>query len=127
MDLFRLSWYNRNMNNIRNLRISAGLKQKDIAAYIGCSTKLVSCWETGANNPQIVDLIKLADYFDVSVDYLIGRVDDFGDTGKVPKISDDKIMLLKQYGKLSEANRGKVFEYIDFLCFRFKNGRTDAE
>jgi len=49
------------------------LLQKDIARSIGVSLRAYQYYERGKRNPDSVTLIKLADYFDVSVDYLLGR------------------------------------------------------
>lgn len=59
-------------NNIRKLRILQNLTQEDIAAIVGCSFKSVSAWECGRREPRNSVLVKLAQRFNVSVDYLLG-------------------------------------------------------
>lgn len=58
---------------LQELRKEHGLKQKDFAQTIGYSQSQISQWETGVNEPTASALIKIADYFDISVDYLLGR------------------------------------------------------
>lgn len=58
---------------LQELRKERGLNQKDFAKAIGYSQSQISQWETGVNEPTASALIKIADFFDVSVDYLLGR------------------------------------------------------
>ena len=59
--------------NIRNLREDRDLKQKDLAAMLNVSQNTYSQYETGVIELTASTLIKLADFYDVSVDYLLGR------------------------------------------------------
>lgn len=59
--------------NIRNLRIDKGLTQKQIAEYLGVSQNTYSQYEIGVLNYPIDALLKLADFYNVSIDYLLGR------------------------------------------------------
>lgn len=63
------------MNRIRELREKMGLRQIDVATSTGIDQKTLSNYETGKTNPDSYALIQLADFFDVSIDYLVGRVD----------------------------------------------------
>lgn len=49
------------------------LRQIDVAKATGIDQKTLSNYETGKTNPDSFAIIKLADFFDVSADYLIGR------------------------------------------------------
>ncbi|MGN0990008.1 MAG: LexA family protein [Candidatus Ventricola sp.] len=60
---------------LRDLRQSQGLSQKVIADYLGCSTVVYSRYETGSREPSMDTLTRLADYFNVSIDYLTGKSD----------------------------------------------------
>ena len=59
--------------NIRNLRLDNGYTQKQIAQMLGISQNTYSQYEIGVLNYPIDVLIKLADLYQVSVDYLLGR------------------------------------------------------
>ena len=59
--------------NIRNLRIDSGYTQKNVAEYLGISQNTYSQYEIGVLNYPVDALIKLADLYGVSVDYLLGR------------------------------------------------------
>ena len=60
---------------IKELRLEKGLSQKKLAEILGVSQKAIDYWERNINEPKASYIIKLADYFDVSCDYLLGRSD----------------------------------------------------
>ena len=61
------------MNRIKELRTAQNLNQKDFAKIIGIAQPTLSGWETGRTQIDYENLNKLADYFNVSLDYLLGR------------------------------------------------------
>lgn len=60
---------------IRNLREDSDLNQATVAEYLSVSQRAYSRYETGERAIPVEALSKLADYYDVTVDYLIGRTD----------------------------------------------------
>lgn len=60
------------VNNIRSLRKSAGLTMKQFGSLMGVSESAISLYETGKNEPDIKMLIKMAEYFGVTIDTLVG-------------------------------------------------------
>ena len=58
---------------IKKLRKKKRLSQRKLAETIGVSQKAVDFWERGVNQPKAIYIIRLADFFDVSADYLLGR------------------------------------------------------
>lgn len=63
------------MNRLRKLRIERGLLQSDIAKIIEKSDRVVGFYETGDRDMSTETLSKLADFFNVSIDYLLGKSD----------------------------------------------------
>ena len=61
---------------LKNLRTSRSLTQKQIYEAIGMSAIGYQRYEYGEREPAYQKLIALADYFDASLDYLVGRSDD---------------------------------------------------
>ena len=61
---------------IIQLKNERKLLQKDIASSIGLSLRAYQYYEKGQKEPTLSVLLRLADYFDVSLDYLVGRSDD---------------------------------------------------
>ncbi len=60
---------------MRDMREDNDLTQKKIAEYLMCDQSLYSKYERGEREIPLSLLIKLADYYDVSLDYLVGRTD----------------------------------------------------
>lgn len=60
------------MIRMRNLREDNDLTQKEIAALLGTSQTMYARYERGANEMPIRHLIRLAKYYDVTTDYLLG-------------------------------------------------------
>ena len=58
---------------IRDLREDADLSQREIAAYLGIQQNVYSRYERGFQTIPLEHLIRLADYYNVSTDYLLGR------------------------------------------------------
>ena len=57
------------------LRKQRGITQEQLADELGASKISVSFWERGARVPEVDMLVRIADYFDVAVDYLLDRTD----------------------------------------------------
>lgn len=62
-------------DKIKELRTENGLSQGALAKQIGVSQKAIDYWERGINEPKASYIVKLADYFDISADVLLGRVE----------------------------------------------------
>lgn len=58
---------------IKRLRKNKGLKQQELAEILGIKRNTYSDWENGKTEPRFDNLVKLADLFDVSLDWLFGR------------------------------------------------------
>lgn len=63
------------MKTLKPLRKALKQTQTDIAKYLGITVSAYGNYELGQREPDIATLNKLADYFDVSVDYLLGRTE----------------------------------------------------
>lgn len=61
---------------LKNLRKDKDLSQKLLAQEIGIGEKTIQSYELELRTPTLNALIALADYFDISIDYLAGRSDD---------------------------------------------------
>ena len=58
---------------LKQLRAERNLLQKEVADYLGITTSAYGFYEQGEREPSLETLKRLADYFAVSVDYLLGR------------------------------------------------------
>ena len=60
-------------NRLRELRLAKMLTQSQVAFCLSITERGYRNYEIGAREPKLTDLIKLADFFDVPLDYLVGR------------------------------------------------------
>lgn len=105
------------MNNIKKLRNQRNILQTKLALDLNLTQEAISSYETERVTPSADILIKLADYFNTSIDYLLCRtpynlpISDI----KPNNISDTEFQLLTKINKLSEIDIAKVEAYIDGL------------
>ena len=59
--------------NLRAFRKSYKLKQTELAEKIGTTQRNISYWENGMTQPDIDTLARIADFFDITIDELVGR------------------------------------------------------
>lgn len=93
--------------NIKNLRIRSGLNQVEFAKRIGVTKQCVSNWENDNVMPSIEMLIKLADFFKVSTDYLLGKSSDcmIDATGLTDEQSAHIRLLIKDFCELNKDHK----------------------
>ena len=60
-------------DQLKKLRKQKGITQKQLADYLHISKSSVGMWEHGQRDPDTAMLMKIADFYGVSVDYLLGR------------------------------------------------------
>ncbi len=88
---------------LKELRLEKGLSQWDIANGIQTGQTNIGRWEREEVLPSSEFIIKLADFFGVSTDYLLGRSDDFGNVNvqsNAPALADDEAELVALYRSL---------------------------
>ena len=61
---------------LKDLRVDNDLKQKEIAAFLGIDQRVYSNYETGKREIPVHLLLKLAEYYHTSTDYILGLTDD---------------------------------------------------
>ena len=88
------------MNRIRALREDKDLRQIDVANATGIDQKTLSNYETGKTNPDSESIIRLAKFFGVSTDYLLG-VCDYSYSSNY-SISDELDNIQKRLGNVIE-------------------------
>ena len=99
------------MNRIKELRKEKGLKQTELAAILNVTQGALSSWETGRYDIGNDDLKKLADFFDVSADYILGRDDITKLSGYIGKIVENKKIPI--IGSVKCGQNGLAFEDIE--------------
>ena len=98
------------MIKLTEIRKQEGVSQKQLANDLGVSAGNLCDWEKGRTEPDIEMLIKIAEYFDVSVDALLGREEN-GNTMR--NVDRTKMRLLSYYNKMSDDGKIKLVEFLE--------------
>ena len=78
------------MNRLRELREELNLRQIDVSKATGIDQKTLSNYETEKTHPDSYSLIKLANFYKTSIDYIVGRTDTMlSDKANVIKMIED--------------------------------------
>lgn len=110
---------------LRKERTNLGLNQVEFAKIFNVTKQTVSNWENGNRNPDSATLSKLADYFGVSVDYLLGRTDERNLNKEKPEL--DKGITTINAKKINidddlpDEAYDKINEYIKMVEMMYKN------
>lgn len=67
-----MEYQNKFKDNLKELRVEKKIGQVELAKAVGVSKGIISLWENGLREPNMYSLIKLAKYFNVSLDELVG-------------------------------------------------------
>lgn len=94
------------VKNLRKLRMSKGDSQQKIADYLGIAQQSFNQYEKGKFEPDICSLILLADYFNTTVDYLIGHTPP--ESPEELDLTKDEWALLRDYRQLSDSEKESI-------------------
>ncbi len=104
---------------IRELRKIKKISQEEFALAMGYSRPLIVNWEKGTRDPDTQTLLKIADYFNVSIDYLMGREDYYGNYYKrdlmQSDLSEKEIAMLEEFRALLPEMQNVIIDMIKSL------------
>lgn len=98
---------------IASLRRRQSLTQPMLADKMHVSQSTITSWENDRRAVGNEDLVKLADLFGVTTDYLLGRKTDLGDVPVAAHFTED-------YDNFTAAERQEIVEYIEFKKAQYK-------
>lgn len=113
-------------DRIKQLRVELGLTQEQFANKIGFSRTAISAWEIGRNEPSNDDTIKLAVFFGVSTDYLLGNSDirnpetEENDTLGLAKIG----FSMDKYNPPTEKQKEQIRDLLEIIL---KDNKKDTK
>lgn len=93
---------------LRQLREEKGLLQKDVAKILGITPSAYGYYEQGKREPSMEVLKKLSDFFNVSIDYLLGRTDIRSPVDEITEAVSDDPELLEFWNELKEREDLKL-------------------
>ena len=109
------------MYRLKELRLDKGLKQSELANILMTTQATIGKYERGDLEPNLDFLKKLADFFEVSTDYLLGRSDDFGIISlknETPALSTKAQELVDIFNALDPMHQVQVLEYARYFAER---------
>lgn len=106
-------------NRIRELRKQRGLTMKQLGAMFGLAESTISQYENGRRQPDNSTLLRLSEFFDVTVGYLLGAeknahaITDKRATNEDIKLSVIEIELIRKFRRLDERGKSAVLNALD--------------
>ena len=103
------------LTNLKKLREDASISQKTLADAIGVSQQSVNKYENHNIEPDIETLIRIADFFETSVDYLIGHTSVRRKIEEVHifELNDRESKVMEQYRSLTSKQKACVNVVMD--------------
>lgn len=106
---------------LRELRTAAGLKQEDLARILGTTPNAISKYETGSRRPSHEALIAIADYFNVSLDYLLWRTYVRVPAYIIANMDNQTMSAYNDILKIITNNQEEIYFIRDLLNFLENN------
>ncbi len=101
---------------IKELREEKNLSQYKISSLLEIQRYTYANWEQGRSEPSSEQLIKLADFFNVSIDYLVGREDDYVKPQVESTLSYREQKLLRAFSQLDDDEKDKIIEDCEYFA-----------
>mgnify|MGYP002621953246 CR=1 FL=1 len=108
-------------NRLKDLRMARQISQKDFAKRLGVSQQTVASWEVGRTEPANDSLKDIADYFNVSTDYLLGR-DNFNQN---TSLSNEEKNLLRGFDSLTADGKNLLIGIVNSLIVSHSRKNPD--
>lgn len=105
------------MMRLKKLREEQGLSQEGLGLRLNVSQSTVSAYEVGERTPDLETLIAIAQFFGVSLDYLVG-LSDMKQQLRQSDLTTSELAHLYMYRQLSDIDKEKVSAYIEGLKSR---------
>lgn len=107
-------------NKINSLRKKHNWSQSDLAKKINASREIIGKYERGENMPSLEMILKLADAFNVTVDFLLGK-------GEYASYNKETVERLNSIEKMDDKTKSVLFDVIDTYIQNFKTKQAFAQ
>jgi len=118
------------MERLRALRVSRAETQKMLADMLGVDRTTYVKYEAGSSEPNFETIQKLADYFDVTVDYLLGRTDDSERQNSIMDQTDASILGKARFALLTETEGmtdDAIADVLNYAKFKKQQKKSSAQ
>ncbi len=110
---------------IKSLRENSGLEAQKLASELSVGKSTLSNWENDRRTPDTDTLIKIANYFEVSVDYLLGRTDERNLNKEKIKLDESVKTIaahrINPHDDISEEGIDQINKFIEFIRMQEQN------
>ena len=96
-------------DNLERIRKDKKVSQAKLGAALGLTQQMISSYEKGMSSPNIEVLVKIADYFGVSLDALVGHV------VNTPSANSPKARLARYFERLSDVDKDKCITIVQTI------------
>ena len=109
-------------NRLKELRQEKDLLQKDVSTYLNISTSAYGFYEQGKRTPDSEMMKKLSEFFNVSLDYLLGKTDIRESADDILNGKEPTIALHSdyQYDELPDEAKKEIENFIEFIKAKYK-------
>ena len=109
-----------NLDRLKCLREQHGYSQKYVAISVGVAPSIVSRWESGLKTPSRESIIRLAELYGISVDYLLDRSDNESRLS-LDSLSLIEKQLLSDYRSLNKQGKEYILQTMAMAVTIYKN------
>lgn len=102
---------------LKDLRDQNNVTQQELANYLKVTRSTIAGYETKGKQPDFDRLLRIADYFQVSVDFLLTG-SNFKETLMIDPPFEKSRKILNAYLKLSHKSQQQMEDYVQFLAFQ---------
>lgn len=108
-------------DRLKELRKSKNLTQSDLGKILGVGKTTISMYENGNSTPNDEIKLKISEYFDVSLDYLLGK----SDSKNNPTFKADDVTIAlhsdTDYKDLPKEAKEEIYNFIDYIKNKYKD------
>ena len=103
------------MLRLKEIRNQLNIPQKDVCASLRIPQNTYSQYENGKREPDSDTLSRIADFFDVTVDYLLGRTDEPNPINLDKELEGVRFALYSESEELTDEDKQAVLDFVRFL------------
>ena len=107
----------------KSIRTQKGFTQLEMAEFLDCSQQTINVWESGQHTPKITMLVKIADSFGVSVDWLLGRETPIRVISEIPQ---EYRTIVDLYQRLNDDGKAEAEKMLNLLLLAYRGDKKDA-
>lgn len=114
------------LDRVKELMDKSGIKAKQLTAELGISNSSFTDWGKGKGTPSLDTVVKISDYFNVSIDYLVSGTE-FSESKHLDFSNPVDNELLDKFHSLTPELRGNLIGYLDGMLAAMPKTRIEKD